>query len=159
MPFPGLSHFVQKSLGSGSKLRFDPTGAHQAPAAHRLEQGEQAKGNQGGAGPPGEPLASKPRNDAGHAEDGSRYPSLAVYIAFKECRHAKIWDTRNRAQDDEPVKPRRFHSEQWLPRPAEEAFPFFADARNLQALTPGWLGSSVVPPVSTALMALSSKAA
>jgi ligand-binding SRPBCC domain-containing protein len=49
------------------------------------------------------------------------------------------------------VKPRTFHSEQWLPRPAEEVFTFFADARNLQVLTPGWLDFSIVTAVPAAL--------
>ena len=32
-----------------------------------------------------------------------------------------------------------FESELQLARPVSEVFPFFADARNLQALTPDWL--------------------
>lgn len=34
---------------------------------------------------------------------------------------------------------RHLHAEVWLPRPLEEVFAFFADARNLEALTPSWL--------------------
>ena len=37
-------------------------------------------------------------------------------------------------------------SEQWLARPLDEVFPFFADARNLEALTPGWLSFTVLTP-------------
>ena len=39
-------------------------------------------------------------------------------------------------------------SEQWLPTPLEEVFPFFADARNLEKLTPGWLRFNVLTPES-----------
>jgi len=37
---------------------------------------------------------------------------------------------------------RRFHthrSSQWIPRPLPEVFAFFADAHNLEAITPPWL--------------------
>ena len=37
-------------------------------------------------------------------------------------------------------------SEQWLPRPLTEVFPFFADARNLEQLTPSWLSFDVLTP-------------
>jgi ligand-binding SRPBCC domain-containing protein len=37
------------------------------------------------------------------------------------------------------MKVRHFASELWLPRPRDEVFAFFSDARNLDAITPPWV--------------------
>jgi ligand-binding SRPBCC domain-containing protein len=39
----------------------------------------------------------------------------------------------------------------WLPRSREEVFPFFAEARNLEAITPPWLKFEVLTPPPIAM--------
>ena len=39
-----------------------------------------------------------------------------------------------------------FHTELWLPRRRDEVFPFFADARNLETITPPWLNFEILTP-------------
>jgi ligand-binding SRPBCC domain-containing protein len=48
---------------------------------------------------------------------------------------------------------REFQTELWLPLSPSELFPFFADARNLNALTPPWLHFHIVTPPPIAMQA------
>jgi ligand-binding SRPBCC domain-containing protein len=41
--------------------------------------------------------------------------------------------------------------EQWIPRPIDEVFAFFADAENLEAITRKWLGFQIVSPKPTVM--------
>jgi hypothetical protein len=36
--------------------------------------------------------------------------------------------------------------EQWIPRPLDEVFTFFSNARNLGEITPNWLGFRILTP-------------
>lgn len=45
------------------------------------------------------------------------------------------------------------HSEQWLPRRPDEVFDFYADAFNLELLTPPWLKFQVLTPPPLTLSA------
>ena len=51
------------------------------------------------------------------------------------------------------LRPHVLRREQRLPRPPDQVFPFFADAHNLEAITPPWLGFRVLTPRSTELRA------
>jgi len=49
------------------------------------------------------------------------------------------------------VKTWRLRSSLWIPHPPEVVFPYFADARNLEALTPAWLSFQILTPMPIAL--------
>jgi ligand-binding SRPBCC domain-containing protein len=51
------------------------------------------------------------------------------------------------------MKVREFNSELWLPLSPEELFPFFAEADNLDAITPPWLNFRIVTPPPIAMRA------
>ena len=44
-------------------------------------------------------------------------------------------------------------TELWLPRPPTEVFPFFAEARNLETITPPWLRFEVLTPAPLVMRA------
>jgi len=50
-----------------------------------------------------------------------------------------------------PMKEFTFHAELWLPCRRDEIFSFFADARNLEAITPSWLNFEVLTPAPIAM--------
>jgi ligand-binding SRPBCC domain-containing protein len=49
------------------------------------------------------------------------------------------------------MKTHRFASEIWLPRPLEDVFEFFSDARNLEKITPPWLRFEIATPGEIAM--------
>ena len=46
-----------------------------------------------------------------------------------------------------------FKTSLWLPKPLNEVFPFFANAHNLEQLTPPWLHFKVLTPAPISMMA------
>ena len=51
------------------------------------------------------------------------------------------------------MKTFQFKTSLWLPQPLSQVFPFFADARTLEELTPPWLHFEVLTPAPIALAA------
>ena len=56
-----------------------------------------------------------------------------------------------RRHGDRDVKLHRLEREQWLPAPMERVFAFFADAANLETLTPPWLGFRILSALPIAM--------
>jgi ligand-binding SRPBCC domain-containing protein len=44
------------------------------------------------------------------------------------------------------VSPYVLQRQQWVPRPIEDVFAFFSDAKNLEEITPAWLGFRILSP-------------
>lgn len=55
-------------------------------------------------------------------------------------------DERSTPNPSALVNLHTLHSEIWLPQPLRELFPFFADAYNLESLTPPWVKFNVLTP-------------
>ena len=51
------------------------------------------------------------------------------------------------------MRVREFSTELWLPLAPEQLFPFFADAANLEGLTPPWLNFHIVTPLPVTMRA------
>lgn len=51
------------------------------------------------------------------------------------------------------MKTHVFRAEQWLPQPRSSVFSFFADARNLEAITPPWVNFEIRTPTPIAMRA------
>ena len=55
--------------------------------------------------------------------------------------------------DRPPGRIEELHVETWVAAPVDKAFAFFADATNLQRLTPAWLNFEIVTPTPIAMRA------
>jgi len=53
--------------------------------------------------------------------------------------------------EPDPMRAHTISTEAWVPRPVGEVFAWFADARNLELLTPGWLRFEIVTPTPIAM--------
>jgi uncharacterized protein (TIGR01777 family) len=71
------------------------------------------------------------------------HPARAVELGF-HFRYPKLQPALEACLEKKSEKGELLLREQWIPRPLETVFPFFADERNLERLTPGWLGFEIV---------------
>ena len=60
-------------------------------------------------------------------------------------RATRLWH-QDSALIEHPLREFTLRTELWLPRPRDEVFPFFAEARNLESLTSLWLKFEVLTP-------------
>lgn len=49
------------------------------------------------------------------------------------------------------MKVYKFAMTQWVPRPPEQVFSFFSDAKNLELLTPPWINFQILTPMPIAM--------
>jgi ligand-binding SRPBCC domain-containing protein len=100
-----------------------------------------------------------------HLSDATRTQALWQFVllrlSWRTAEHRKtIADKRGGVYishaeflngDSGRMKIHTFHSEIWLPRPLDACFLFFADARNLEVITPPWLKFSVAGSVPSTI--------
>jgi len=89
--FPSLYRNTTASAKSFAEIlqfRFNPARAHEAPAAKRFKNGEQARRHKNQAKPPHIIHDDDARDEAQRADDAAREASVAVKVGFEKPAHA-----------------------------------------------------------------------